>query len=288
MSIMLRRARPWLGTLVEIGVDGLDPARAAVAIEAAFVEVACVHRCMSFHCADSDLGRLHAARVGAPVEVDAHTVAVLRCALRVAQASRGAFDPTKAALFVAQGRLPAPVSAFLPDPAASWRDIELIDARHVRLRRALWLDLGGIAKGYAVDCAIAILRAAGAPQAVVNAGGDLRVIGRRTERVLLRVAPDSPVHAIELSDGAVASSASSSLWRFDCSARRVRTPSADRRSEACSGVSVVAPSCMVADALTKVVLAAEVNTAAAVLAAFDAQALQHFNDGAWRGIGVAA
>jgi thiamine biosynthesis lipoprotein len=288
MSIMLRRARPWLGTLVEISVDGLDPVRAAVAIDAAFAEVACVHRCMSFHSADSDLGCLHAARVGVPVEVDAHTVAVLRCALRVAHVSHGAFDPSKAARFVAQGRLPAPVSAFVPDPAASWRDIELIDARHVRLRRALWLDLGGIAKGYAVDRAIAILRAAGASQTVVNAGGDLRIVGRRTERVLLRIAPDSPAHAIELNDGAVASSASSSLWSSDCSAPCVRTASADRRNEACSGVSVVAPSCMVADALTKVVLAAEADIAAAALVAFDAQALRHFSDGAWRCIGVAA
>ena len=78
---MIRRARPLLGTLVEIAVDASDERRALRAIEAAFAEIGEVHRCMSFHTADSDLARLHRAPVGRAVAVDARTMTVLRCAV---------------------------------------------------------------------------------------------------------------------------------------------------------------------------------------------------------------
>ncbi|MBS0570940.1 MAG: FAD:protein FMN transferase, partial [Proteobacteria bacterium] len=147
----IRRARPWLGTLVDIRVDGMESACALRAIDAAFAEVATVHRLMSFHGDDSDLARLRQAPACAAVRVNARTHEVLECALRIAAASTGIFDPTVAAAQVARGALPVPRSAFVPDADASWRDIELLGGERVRLRRPLWIDLGGIAKGYAVD-----------------------------------------------------------------------------------------------------------------------------------------
>ena len=69
----VRRARPWLGTLVDIRVDGMESTSALRAIDAAFAEVAMVHRLMSFHSDDSDLARLRHASVGAAVRVNART-----------------------------------------------------------------------------------------------------------------------------------------------------------------------------------------------------------------------
>jgi len=267
---MIRRARPLLGTLVEIAVDALDERAALGAIDAAFAEIAAVHRCMSFHAPDSDLARIHRAPVGQAVCVDARTLTVLRCALRVAEVSRGAFDPTRAAHAVARASLPRPVSAFAPDCSASWRDIELVDEARVRLRRPLWLDLGGIAKGYAVDRASALLAELGIVQSCVNAGGDLRVAGPRAERIALRILAQSAPRIIELADGAVASSAAISVLRADGTS----PPST------VIGASVVAPDCMTADALTKVVLAAPVHIARAALASFGAHALVQRSDGA--------
>src|SRR4029077_13520657 len=112
-----------------------------------FAEIATVHRLMSFHEAGSDLDRLHRARAGDRVSVDARTHEVLTWSARMASVSAGRFDPTVAAQQVARGLLPRPASAWSPHAAADWRDIELLDSHHVRLARPLWIDLGGIAKG---------------------------------------------------------------------------------------------------------------------------------------------
>jgi len=274
---VLRRARPGLGTLVEIRMEGLSEAQALAAIDAAFAQVADVHRLMSFHEPDSDLSRVHRARVGVDVEIDIRTAEVLRCAQQIAERSNGAFDPTMAARAVAQGGLPWPDSPFVPDAQANWQDIEWLDARCIRLRRPLWLDLGGIAKGYAVDRAIEVLVQGGAAQACVNAGGDLRIVGPRAETVILRVAHCDASHTIELRDGAVASSAAMSLV--------AHADSGDMLD--CFGVSVAAPSCMLADALTKVAALADVDMAAATLKHFGAQALVHARDG-WHELAHAA
>src|SRR5260221_13976458 len=97
----MQRARPCLGTLVEMRIEGLAEAAALCALETAFAEVAAVHRCMSFHESDSDLSRLHRAPAGMLVRVDARTRAVLACALDIAGASEGVFDPTVAAKQIA-------------------------------------------------------------------------------------------------------------------------------------------------------------------------------------------
>lgn len=273
----VRRARPWLGTIVDIRVDGMDTACALRAIDAAFAEVAAVHRLMSFHGDDSDLARLRLAPVGTAVRVNARTGEVLNWALRVAAASAGAFDPAVAAAQVARGVLPVPRSTFVPDADASWRDIELPGGERVRLRRPLWIDLGGIAKGYAVDRAIEVLRAHGAIHACVNAGGDLRAAGALVERVHVRDARGGIAAALELADGAVATSDGSATLRG----------ASDPRAGDGLTASVVASRCIIADALTKVVLSGG-DAAQGALASFAAQAWTHRAARGWRPLGRAA
>lgn len=291
MAGVMHRARPWLGTLVEIRVEGLDDAAARNAVEAAFAQVSVVHRCMSFHRGDSDLSRLHAAPPGTVVRVDPRTRAVLEAALALAEASAGRFDPSVAAQLVEWKLLPRPHSPFTPDPHADWRAIELVGDGSVRLRRPLWLDLGGIAKGYAVDRALEILIAAGASQACVNAGGDLRVAGARAERIRLRHGVDGNcVEALELRDAAVASSAGRprrrrirGRWHGPHVRGEDRDPAPTQRS-----VSVVAPCCMIADALTKLVLADAGTATRRLLARFGAQACVHDPRRGWRVLEAAA
>jgi thiamine biosynthesis lipoprotein len=190
------------------------------------------------------------------VAIDPRTMEVLAIAIGIAAKSHGAFDPCIAPLLVERGLLPRPPRAV--DLSSSWRDVELVDERAMRARRALWLDLGGIAKGYAVDRAVDALRVAGVEQGCVNAGGDLRVFGPRAERVDVRVHDGSIVELLELADGALASSGG-----------------ADRT------VSIVAPRCVIADALTKVVLAAP-DACAALLRSHDAAAWIHDRRTGWR------
>src|SRR5262249_52482776 len=144
----------------------------------------------------------------------------------------------------------------------------------VRFRRPLWIDLSGIAKGYAVDRAIDVLRAAGADQVSVNAGGDLRVSGGGAERVLLRTDQTGvPMQVIEISGGALASS-SGYLHRMVCDGRSCG-PHVDGRdgspAPATRFACVAADECTTADALTKVALALG-EACAPALKAFDASA----------------
>jgi len=256
---MLRRMQPWLGTFVEIHVDGLAHAHAAAAIDAAFADVAAVHALMSFHEEGSDLSRLHRSAVGEAVAVDSRTREVIAAALGFAAESDGRFDPTIAAQLVAWDRLPRPVAAPAPDPRACWRDIELVGDSQVRFRRPLWLDLGGIAKGYAVDRALHVLRVHGATSACVNAGGDLRRFGAAPQSVELRHAtrPGDSVPTIELGDAAVASSVVDVCRdRVGSDSRAAHVnPRTGRAMRARRSVSVIADTCMTADALTKVLLA---------------------------------
>ncbi|HEV7491190.1 MAG TPA: FAD:protein FMN transferase [Rhodanobacteraceae bacterium] len=292
MSTMpIRRARPLLGTFVDIRVDDAEEARALAAIDAAFAEIAAVHRLMSFHAHDSDVARINRDAAREAVTVDSRTHEVIVLAIEFARASAGRFDPTVAAQLVAWNLLPRPCDASLPDPAADWRDIELLADGRLRCKKPLWIDLGGIAKGYAVDRAIERLRDFGITQACVNAGGDLRRIGSGMEPVHIRspLPPHRPICALLLGEGAVASSGSYFEWS-QCSGRGVG-PHVDGVTRGAMlpdrAVSVVADRCVVADALTKIVMS-DADAARSVLDEWDAEALVHDSRGQQRIVGRAA
>jgi len=280
------RAQPWLGTLVSFRVKGLPLADAHRAIDAAFEEVATVHRHMSFHEESSDVGRLNRAGAGQPIAVHPYTYEVLKWARAIAASSDGCFDISVGAELVEWGLLPRPVGS-PRRPMGSWRDIELRRDGRVEFHRPLCIDLGGIAKGYAVDRATQCLRDRGATQAVVNAGGDIRVLGRDVERIGLELEfVTNPVPVLELADGSVASSSGHRRrrWRHG----RVCGPHVHgvRRSPAPTDrfVCVVAERCVVADALTKIVMA-EGSYSAALLRQFKASALLHDSRGGWSRFG---
>jgi thiamine biosynthesis lipoprotein len=276
-----------LGTTVAIRVEAEDAAMGHRAIDAAFAAVARVHALMSFHEAQSDLSRIHRAPPGTRVEVDPQTAEVLRSALAFSAWSDGAFDITIAGQLVAQGLLPAPQPATAPNAHASWRDITLDNECTVALQQPLWMDLGGIAKGYAVDCAIACLRAHGIRNACVNAGGDLRMLGEGPHRVAIDTGEHSlatqPV--LEIGEVAVATSTSRAYAKEGRSTHvngRTRTSIG---TQAC--VSVVAETCMQADALTKIVLACDVDSVP-LLQRLNATAYIHDAHDQWSVLGAAA
>jgi thiamine biosynthesis lipoprotein len=276
-SQIIERAKPLLGTTVTIRVHGLAPARARDAIGAGFAAVAEVHAAMSFHETESDVSRLNRAAHLGPVAVGAGTYAVIARALAVSALTDGAFDITVAPLVVARGHLPRPAHAPEPDGAAIWHDVALLPETRIRFRRPLWVDLGGIAKGFAVDRAMEAVLSFAPKQVCVNAGGDLAIAGPETERVHLAagLGEDADVAMMELSDGSLASSESTDRGAHIDPRRRTR---GSRQF-----VSVAAPRCIDADALTKVVLARGACSAKA-LAAFGAHAVVHDTAFGWREI----
>lgn len=260
---MMRRAQPWLGTLVDISIpDVPDATQRARHFQAAFACVAEVHRLMSFHTADSDIGRINRAVVGQAVQIDAHTAKVIDTALMLHAASSGIFNISCGTRLVQWKLLPnpaEPTTDALPEFQAQDCGLEFTDRQVVRKTRPVLIDLGGIAKGYAVDLAIAALHAVGVRSACVNAGGDLRVLGKHPYPILVR--NPRQIHTagaqLRLTEAALATSANYfSRRKFagnTVSALIDGSTGAPIDSEA--SVSVIAPSCMLADALTKIVLA---------------------------------
>lgn len=260
-----------MGTLLELRAEG--PAAALQAgMEAALQAVGQVERLMSFHQPDSALSQLNRLASAGPVSVHPWLRWALRHALRVAAASGGLFDPCVAHHLVALGHLPDP--GLPPACWGTWRDLEVLEDGRVRFARPLLIDLGGIAKGLAVDLAVHALLRAGCSLALVNAGGDLRRHGAGTETVHRRTARGFEPLAM-LGNGAVATSAAQGQRPAGLAQPlgRIIDPHSGRAWLGAS-VSVAAPSCVMADALTKVAALAGPSSAQ-LLARFGARGCWH-------------
>jgi len=178
-------------------------AQAAIAARAAFERIAVLDSVLSDYRTDSDLARVNAAAGGRPVPASEALLAVLSVAIDVARASDGAFDPTIGPLtqaWRAARRTGAPPDADVLREAARlvrWTDVRIDSAaRTIQLvRPGMALDLGGIAKGRAVDEALAVLRAHGVRHALVQMGGEIGVTGPPPDepgwRILLPASPDT-------------------------------------------------------------------------------------------------
>ena len=171
-----KRLRIALGTWVAIeatGAAGPDdplPDETAEAIDAAYAAITAVEARMHPTRPGSDLARINAAPLGTPIEVQPDTWQLLRLAQRLHTLTDGIFDPC------------------LPSHAGRLQDLEISsNGRPLLICHApVQLDLGGIAKGHAIDQAIEKLSGLGCTSGLVNAGGDLRVFGDRQETILLR------------------------------------------------------------------------------------------------------
>lgn len=287
---VLQRARPLLGTLVEIAASGAPADTVQRAISAAFARIEAIHARMSWHDRNSELSRINLMAHLDWTEVSPDVANVLRMSLDLAKRSDGLFDPTVAPLLCETGHLPRHSAAPADPVCAAWQAIEL-EADRVRFAQPLAIDLGGIAKGYAVDAALAVLAEAGLESARVNAGGDMARFGPNPEAIRIRHPrhPAHTLHLLDLQNGAIATSAGYYQTRRygDQRAGPLRHPKT--RASLCldDSITVIAPNCMLADALTKVV-AADLAGAPARLGAFGAQALHLDLQGTALQVGITA
>jgi FAD:protein FMN transferase len=251
----VQRLRPAMGTWVAIEATAGTDEVAAAAIEAAYLRIADVGQRLHPRRQGSELERIHSAPPQTAVAIEATTWELLQLAQSVHELSDGIFDPC---LPSHPGRL-SDLTLSEPGAGSHW----------ALCRVPLALDLGGIAKGYAIDRAIEALRAAGCVSGGVNAGGDLRVYGG-SAKVLFRRADGSCV-PLTLEDEALAVS--------DLDAEVGRRPPEHQGYYRRSGefrpvrryAAVVAARAVIADALTKCVLLAEKRCTARALRALGAR-----------------
>ena len=272
MAEPVARCRPFLGTFVEISGE------CESAIDAGFEAVARVHDLMSAHAPESDVSRINRFAHREAVAVDAWTATVLDRALFWWRHSGGLFDVVRAGFdAIRSGRLP--VHENQPRPEAHSSAAILLDGGTVRLTNPAALDLGGIAKGLAVDQAVSAMKAAGAKAGFVNAGGDLAGFGPSPWPVDVRHPTlRHAVARIAVSNGALATSAV--LPGGEASHLPDRDPHL-------LSATVCAPLAIDADALAKLLLSG-VPVAHACLGSAAAEGMVLADDGSVTLVGAAA
>lgn len=274
---MIRRCQPLLGTFVNIALDGGSVAALHQEAGKAFDLIRAIQRGMGFHDPESDVSRLNRCAHIAPLRVHPWTWQVVDHALNLSEETNGAFDITVAPTLVKWGYLPRHHPFTALTEGGLWEHIELLPDCRIHFHRPLQIDLGGIAKGFAVDKAIDYLSTRGITQAIVNAGGDLRILGQPAHATVIRdpSKPQEKHHPTTMLRPAVATSAAY-FARKRIGVTRVSPivhPRTGKALRSNVSVSVFSPTCMEADALTKAVLLAPQSLWNAVLKARDSFAL---------------
>ena len=243
-----RRLRIALGTWVAIEAHGEAAADAGSAAYAAIGEVdALMHPTRP----GSDLARINSTAPGIPIEVHLDTWRLLQLTRQIYDLTDGVFDPC------------------VPTRPGRLCDIEINPETPVLTCHApVQLDLGGIAKGLAIDRAVGTLIQHGCTAGLVNAGGDLRVFGDRTETILLRKrgAVDSYC-PLELGNAALAVS------DLDATERPPEHQGYYNGTTQRRYAAVIAKDAATADALTKCVLLCPAATTERVLRKLAAQSI---------------
>jgi thiamine biosynthesis lipoprotein len=177
-----------MGTAIHVELWSESPAEGDAAIGAVMAEMHRIDRAMSPHKPDSELSRINRDAAARPVPVSEEMFALLRRAIDFSALSGGAFDITYASVGhlydYRVGVRPSDEAIAAARPGIGWRQLVLdAGARSVRFAHPKTrIDLGGFAKGHAVDNAAAILARRGILHAIVSAGGDSRVLGDRRGR----------------------------------------------------------------------------------------------------------
>jgi FAD:protein FMN transferase len=256
-----------MGTSVSVEAFGGDASTRRAAVAEAFAAVAEVDRLMSNYRDDSELALVNRRAAREPVRVSDPMMSVLQAAQEVSARSEGAFDITVGPLVRLWGfhdrkpHVPTPDELERVRSLVGYRNVVLDPGPHtVRFRReGVELDLGGIAKGFAVELAAGVLRRHGLA-GFIDAGGNQFLVGHPPGQTTWTIGiknPDTPerlLGVLDLSEGSVSTSAqyANSLSAGSRQYGHILDPRTMQPSEGALSVTVVSPDGTLADAISKV------------------------------------
>ena len=259
----LKREADIMGTSCYVELWAEDATQGNADIDSVFKEFRRIDTQMSVYKPDSEISRVNEQAADHPVKISKELYDLFATSIEYSKLTRGTFDITYASV----GYLYDYREHIRPDDAAITAALPGIDYRHLRLlpdtqvkfdRNGVRVDLGGIGKGYAVDRGIAVLQAAGVSHAMVNAGGDTRIIGDRFGRpwiVGIRHPDDRNkiVLKMPLTDAAMSTSGDYERY-FDEGGIRyhhILDPKTGKSPHKVRSVTIIGPNATRTDALTK-------------------------------------
>jgi thiamine biosynthesis lipoprotein len=269
LAARLSFERPMMGTSVEVILWDSDPQAPAKAADQAYAEIKRIEELLSDRRRESKVSEINRSAGRRPVQVPAELFGLIRESIRFARVSDGVFDITVQGL----GDLWDFHSAVfrVPDVGVVRDRLSLVDYRKIRLQQegstvfleepGMQISLGGIAKGYAVDRAVEVLRESGIKGGIVCGGGDLVAFGKREDGGAWKVGVRNPrdpgknICVIPVSDLAVATSGDYERYRMAGGRRyhHIIDPRTGYPSRGCMSVTVVAENALDADALATAV-----------------------------------
>ena len=254
---------------VELWQDDTAPGAANAgrdAIAAVMNEMRRIDRLMSPFIPDSELSRINREAAAQAISIDRELFDLIQTSLKFSELTAGAFDIT----FSSVGYLYDYRAGVRPTDAQVAQALPHIDYRHIALdparseirflRSGVRIDLGGIAKGYAVDRGIEILRARGVREALVSAGGDSRLLGNRHGRPWMIGIRDprapgregKPVAMLPLQDAAISTSGDYERFfeRDGVRYHHIINPRTGRAADTVRSVTIIGADATTTDALS--------------------------------------
>jgi thiamine biosynthesis lipoprotein len=260
-----RQFRYLMGTSVQVQVSGADAATRSAAIEEAYAAIAEIDRLMSNYRDDSELSAINRGAAIAPVRVSDPMLSVLEAAQVVSARSGGAFDVTVGPLvklwgfFDKKPHLPTPAEFGAMRSLVGYKMLILDPAAHsVRFDRpGMEIDLGGIAKGFAVELAAGVLRRKGL-SGLIDAGGNQYLLGQPPGKAYWTVGvrdpltQDAMLGTLDVKSGSVSTSAGYATFLAVDGKRygHILDPRTLRPAEGSLSATVVSPDGTMADAVS--------------------------------------
>ncbi len=253
-----------MGTRIAVELWANDPLLAQRGIDAVMADMHRTDRLMSTYKAESQVSQVNAHAFDRPVQVDADIIDVVEKSLEYSRLSDGIFDITYASvgyLYDYRAQLhPTDEQIAAGLQAIDYRQLQVDrEARTIRfLRPGMRIDLGGFAKGWAVDRGVEMLRELGIEHAMVNAGGDTRLLGDRRGKPWIVGIRDprrdgAVVTRIPLADEAISTSGDYERYFEQDGVRHhhILVPGTGKSPSDVRSVTVIGPNATRTDGLTK-------------------------------------
>jgi len=255
-----------MGTSIHVELWHDNAAQAERLINAVMAEMRHVDNTMSPYIKTSELYRINELASTRPQVISQELFDLIKQSIAVSELSDGVFDITYASVGYLynyrEHKKPSDKEIASLLPAINYRWIKLDEKAHsIYFAHAnVKIDLGGIAKGYAVDRSIELLQKAGVKNALVSAGGDTRMLGDRHGRpwmVGIRHPREREKNVVMLPLEDVAISTSGDYERFfeedGTRFHHILSPKTGKSAHVVQSVSIIGPSATMTDGLTKII-----------------------------------
>jgi len=266
-DVLYKKSTLAMDTTVSITVVSRSPEKAERAMDAAFDEIRRLERLLSFWTDDSEIALINKSAGISPVSVSPETLEIIEKSLFISEKTGGAFDPTIGPVI----RLWDFRNRKRPEEKELEKALGLVDYRMIKVDEnastaflgdeRMSFDTGGIAKGYAADQAVAVLRNMGVKAGLVAVAGDIRAFGKKPDGSPWRVGVRNPrakgeedalIAHIDLEDAAISTSGDYERFFIEDGVRyhHILNPETGYPARECVSVTVMAPEGVYTDGLS--------------------------------------